>query len=81
MNETEARDLLARLLRGIAPEADLADADPDVPLQEAIDLDSMDILNLVTALHDEAGVDVPERDYPRVSTMRGFVEYVVAATT
>ena len=40
----------------------------------------MDFLNLVTALHDEAAVDVPERDYPELATVGGFVDYVVRHT-
>lgn len=79
MSPDEARALLARLLREIAPEADLSLVDPREPLQAELDLDSMDFLNLVTALHDEAGIDVPERDYPRLSSLDGFVAYVAAA--
>jgi acyl carrier protein len=79
VNADDARTLLARLLRGIAPEVDLADADPHALLQEALDLDSMDFLNLVTALHDERGIEVPERDYPRLATLDGFIAYVTAA--
>ncbi|HEX5366198.1 MAG TPA: acyl carrier protein [Acidimicrobiales bacterium] len=79
MNAPDAHALLERLLREIAPEVDLAGADPGVPLQELFDLDSMDFLNLVTALHDEAGIDVPERDYPKLATVDGFVGYVTAA--
>jgi acyl carrier protein len=40
---------------------------------------SVDFLNLVTALHDETGIEVPERDYPRLATLDGFVAYVIAA--
>jgi acyl carrier protein len=76
----DARDLLARLLRTIAPEVDLTGADPQASMQDELDLDSMDFLNLVTALHNETGIDVPERDYPRLSTVNGFVAYVAQAT-
>lgn len=80
MRPEDAHALLARLVRRIAPEVDPADLVPDALLQESFDLDSMDFLNLVTALHDEVGVDVPERDYPRLATVGGFVDYVVEAT-
>ncbi|HVN51835.1 MAG TPA: phosphopantetheine-binding protein [Acidimicrobiales bacterium] len=80
MSPDDALALLARLLRRIAPEVDPADLVPGALLQEEFDLDSMDFLNLVTALHDEAGVEVPERDYPRLATVGGFVGYVVEAT-
>ena len=80
MNTDDARSLTARLVHRIAPEVDLDEADPDAPLQEAMDLDSMDFLNLVSALHEETGLDVPERDYPQLSTLRGFATYIVSAT-
>jgi acyl carrier protein len=80
VNTTDARALLARLVGGIAPEADLDEVDPDAPLQEALDLDSMDFLNLVAALHDATGLEVPERDYPALSTAAGFASYVADAT-
>jgi acyl carrier protein len=75
----DPRALLARLLRKIAPEVDLDEVDPAAPLQEAVDLDSMDFLNLVTALHEETGLEIPERDYPLLSTVDGFVQYVESA--
>jgi acyl carrier protein len=75
----DARALLERLLHGIAPEIDFGGADPSAPLQEAFDLDSMDFLNLVTALHEETGIDVPERDYPHLASVEGFVAYLAAA--
>ena len=73
--------LLARLLHRIAPEVDLDQVDPAEPLQDAADLDSMDFLNLVSALYAETGIDVPERDYPQVASVDGFVAYVRAAVT
>jgi acyl carrier protein len=80
VNTDDARSLLARLLHRIAPEVDLDEVDPDAPLQEAMDLDSMDFLNLVTALHEQAGIEVPERDYPSLASVRGFVAYVEEAS-
>ena len=80
MTTTEdPRALLGRLLSRIAPEVDLDEVDPAAPLQEALDLDSMDFLNLVTALYEETGIDVPERDYPALASVTGFVAYVAGA--
>lgn len=78
MNAAETRALLARLLHGIAPEVDFDTIDPTAPLQEEAELDSMDFLNLVNALYDETGIEIPERDYARVATIDGFVDYVSA---
>ena len=79
MNTSDARALLVRLLHRIAPELDPSELDDGALIQEQLDLDSMDFLNLMTGLHDESGIDVPERDYPRLSTIGGFVAYVAAA--
>lgn len=79
MTNDDGRALLVRLLHHIAPEADLTEVDPDVPMQDALDLDSMDYLNLLTALSEETGIDVPEQDYPKLSTANGFAAYVESA--
>jgi acyl carrier protein len=71
--------LLARLLHRIAPEVDLDDIDGAEPLQDAADLDSMDFLNLISALYAETGIEIPERDYSKVASIDGFVAYVQAA--
>jgi hypothetical protein len=34
----------------------------------------MDVLNVMTAVADQTGIEVPERDYPRTRTLQGFVE-------
>ena len=76
MNHTDAHALFERLLRQIAPEVDVVDADHDAALQDSLGLDSMDFLNLVTALHETMGIEVPERDYPQLGTIDGFVGYI-----
>lgn len=64
----------------MAPDVDLATVDADAQLLEAGDLDSIDFLGLIAALHDETGIEVPERDYPVLATPGGFVDYVSSAT-
>ena len=80
MNASEARALLEQLIRRIAPEVDLSEADPSAPLQASLDLDSMDFLNLVTAIHEATGIDVPERDYPLLGTIDDAVRYLSSTT-
>ena len=71
--------LFTRLLRRIAPEVDLHTIDRREPFQGAADLDSMDFLTLMESLYAETGIEVPERDYPKVASIDGFVAYVRAA--
>jgi acyl carrier protein len=63
-------------LSNIAPEADLATVDPAADLREALDIDSMDFLNFVTAIHQRLGIDIPELDYPKLVTLDGMIAYL-----
>jgi acyl carrier protein len=74
----DLRGTVLRVLGEIAPEADLAAVKPDVGFREQLDLDSMDLLNFVVALHAALDVDIPEADYPRLATLDGCVEYLTA---
>ena len=76
MTRDEIRTTVLRALGEIAPEADLARVDPDVKLREQFDLDSMDMLNFATALHEALGIDVPEADYAQMATLAGAVDYL-----
>ena len=68
------RDELAR----IAPEIAFDSLDPAADLREQADLDSMDFLNLLTAVHQQLGVDIPDADAGRLVTLQGAVAYLLA---
>jgi len=63
-------------LSNIAPEADLTTVDPVADLREALDIDSMDFLNFVTAIHQRLGIDIPELDYPKLVTLDSMIAYL-----
>ncbi|HEU0201851.1 MAG TPA: acyl carrier protein [Burkholderiaceae bacterium] len=60
-----------------APEVDFSTVKPDRSLREQLDLDSFDYLNILIALHAKLGVEIPEADYGRVSTLNALVDYLV----
>ena len=70
---------ILRVLGEIAPEADLASLKPDVRFRDQLDIDSMDFLNFVIALHEVLHVDIPESDYPKLVTVNACVAYLTAA--
>ena len=76
MNAAEARTLIVELLSNIAPEADYDSLAGAVDLRETLDLDSMDFLNFVTALHARTGKDIPEADYSALFTLNQAVAYL-----
>ena len=77
MNPDAIRAAVLRALGGVAPEADLESLQPAVGFREQLDIDSMDFLNFVIALHKDLGVAIPERDYPKLTTLNGCVDYLI----
>jgi acyl carrier protein len=72
------RQLLLEELGNLAPEADPATVPADADLRESLDLDSMDFLNLIIALHKRLTIDIPERDYAELRTIGSAVDYLAA---
>ena len=78
MKEQEVRAAVIRVLKSIAPELEEAELAPDRPLRDQIDLDSMDWLNVIVALHERLNVEIPESDYAKLGTLDAVVAYVGA---
>ena len=76
MSADELCPAVLRALRRVAPEADPAALDPDVPLRDQLDIDSMDFLNFLIGIHRELGVEIPEVDYPRLATLDRILAYL-----
>jgi acyl carrier protein len=76
MTDIDIRKVVQEELGNIAPEADLAALDPRADLRDALDIDSMDFLNFITAIHRRLGINVPELDYPKLITLAGAVKYI-----
>jgi acyl carrier protein len=72
MDATAVRHLVATVLAGIAPEADLGRVPDDADLREALDLDSMDFMNFVVGLAARTGRDIAEAETPQLRTLRGL---------
>ena len=77
MTPDDIRAAVLRALGGVAPEADLEHLKPDVSFREQLDIDSMDFLNFVIALHKEFRTEIPEKDYPKLATLDGCVAYLM----
>ncbi len=75
----DLKDTILRTLGEIAPEADVTSLKPDVSFRDQLDIDSMDFLNFVIALHEQLHVDIPESDYPKLATLNGCVAYLSKA--
>jgi acyl carrier protein len=78
MSDINFQKIVEEELGNIAPEIDLAAVAPTADLREALDIDSMDFLNFVTAIHHRTGIDIPEIDYPKLVTLKGMFAYLDA---
>jgi acyl carrier protein len=74
--KTDICAVLLEELGNIAPEIDMQNVDPGADLRDALDIDSMDFLNFVTAIHHRLGIDIPEIEYPKLATLAGAVSYI-----
>lgn len=81
MTRDEIRNAVIQTLSSIAPEFDPRNLQPDAVLRQELDLDSMDFLNFVIGLHDSVGINVPEQDYAKLSTLNGAVDYLATRLT
>ncbi|MFZ5931962.1 MAG: acyl carrier protein [Pseudomonadota bacterium] len=73
-------EILARVfaeLESVAPGCAPENADPGADLHDELDIDSMDFLNFVIALHKSLNVEIPESDYPKLATLDGAVAYLL----
>ena len=82
MNEPHDHvDLVTMILSAIADvapelEPELADLDHHVDFWTELQLDSMDHLAIMTRLSEQAGVEIAERDYPRLTTVAALRDFL-----
>ncbi len=78
MSDDQLRQTVLHALAGVAPEIEGEDVAPDVNFRDQLDIDSMDFLNFIIALHEELNIDIPEADYPELFNLDGAVAYLKA---
>ncbi len=64
------------IIKDIDEEADFDGLDPDKPLRDQLELDSMDFLDIVMELRKRYKLQIPEDDYPRLATLNSCVVYL-----
>lgn len=78
MEPNQIREQIFAVMKGIAPEVNPDDIQSDAPLRDQVDLDSMDYLNFLIGLHQKLGVEIPEEDYGKLTTLDKLVAYLSA---
>jgi len=78
VTKEKIRETILRALGQIAPEADLAQIKPNLRFRDQLDIDSMDMLNFIIAIHKELKIEIPEADYPKLLTLDDCMEYLAS---
>ena len=76
MKDEAITAIVRRALEKVAPELEGVEIDPAQSFHDQFDIDSMDFLNFVIAVHQETGLDIPERDYTQLASLRGCWQYL-----
>ena len=76
----ELATMILSAIADVAPELEpeLATVDHDVDVWLELQLDSMDHLAVMTRLSEQTGVDIAERDYPRLTTINSLRDFLAA---
>jgi acyl carrier protein len=71
----ELKQAILQALTSIAPEVDPAAIEPAKLLRDQVDLDSADWLNFLVALNTKLGIDIPDADVGKLTTLDRLVDY------
>lgn len=77
MKEDEIRKTIFQLLKKIAPDTEPSTLKPDENIREMLDIDSFDTLQFLVALNEKLGIEIPEADYGKITTLKTLVEYIL----
>jgi acyl carrier protein len=76
MTRDEALAALLAVTSEVAPEIDTATITDQTTLRDDLDLDSVDFLNVVIGIHEQYGIDIPEREYDNMERVGDIVGYL-----
>lgn len=76
MTPEQLTELVTNALYEVAPDLKGEPMDPKARFSEQFEFDSMDFLNFVTSLHRSTGLELPEKDYPRLASLERAVAYL-----
>jgi len=78
VTEDQVREVVAKALASLAPDADVRSVDAGVDFRTALGLDSFDFLRLMQAVHAATGITIPEDEYGAVTSIHGLAAYISA---
>jgi len=80
MTREQIQSIIFEQLKKTAPETDPTGLKPDENIREALNIDSFDALQFLVALNAKLGVDIPEEDYGKTTTLGSLTDYLEQRT-
>ncbi|MFE1313700.1 acyl carrier protein [Streptomyces sp. NPDC058755] len=78
MNRTDALGMVRDSISSVVPDADVAALGPDDAFRDVLEMDSLDFLSFVEVLSERSGVRIEDEDAPRLTTLSGSADFLVA---
>jgi len=69
-------ELVTNALYEVAPDLRGEALDPKEKFNVQFEFDSMDFLRFVASLHLATGLELPEKDYPRLTSLASALDYL-----
>jgi acyl carrier protein len=76
MNEPEIRSIVINEIKQIAPDTAPENLQPDDNIRTKLEIDSFDALQIVVALDEKFGIEIPEADYGKIQTLKNITAYL-----
>lgn len=76
MTRDAIKELILEIIADIDEDAEFDELEPDKPLRDQLDLDSMDFLDIVMELRKRYQLQIPEEDYPKLATLNSCADYL-----
>jgi acyl carrier protein len=79
MTEEELKSAVVHVLGTVAPDFSPEKLMPEVNFRDQFDFDSVDFLNFALALQEKLKIKIPEMDFPKLSSLKGCLAYLMKA--
>jgi acyl carrier protein len=76
MTEETIKQTIFQLLKHIAPDTEPSELKPEENIKETLNIDSFDALQFLVALDKKLGIEIPEQDYGKTTTLQNLVSYI-----
>lgn len=76
MTRNDIRESIIDILKEINPDEDYEGLKDDVSFREQLSMDSMDSMDIILELRRRYKIQIPEADYPQLSSMDSTLNYL-----